>query len=83
MRLPRALSNTVLKISSEGDFTTSLGNLFQCLLVLMVKSIFENIKTEFPLKQLVPVAIVLPMCVLVKTVHVFSVTNYKVLKDCN
>ena len=38
--LLRALSTSVLKISKDGDCTTLLSNLFQCLSVLVVKKIF-------------------------------------------
>ena len=39
-RLHRTLSRRVLNISREGDFTTSLGSLFQCSITLRVKKFF-------------------------------------------
>lgn len=35
--LSRVLSSRVLNISSKGDASTSLGNVFQCLIVFRVK----------------------------------------------
>jgi len=39
-RLHRTASRQVLNISREGDYTTSLGNLFQCSVTLRVKKFF-------------------------------------------
>jgi len=42
MRLLRALSNPVLEISKYREHTGSLGKLFQCLTVFVVKKLFQN-----------------------------------------
>lgn len=39
-RLPRTMSRSLLKISKEGDFTTSLGNLCQCFITHTVWKCF-------------------------------------------
>lgn len=39
-----ALSSQILRFSSKGDFTTSLGNLFQGLVVCMVMMVFSYLQ---------------------------------------
>ena len=41
----------LLNTSRDGDSTTSLGSLFQCLTTLSVKTIFPNIQPKPPLAQ--------------------------------
>lgn len=52
--LLRTASSPVLGIADEGDFTVSLDNLCQCLMVLVF--FFFLISNHFPSLQLVPVA---------------------------
>lgn len=43
-RLPSTVSSWILNIWKDGDSTTSLGNLFQCLATLQVKKIYFMFK---------------------------------------
>lgn len=61
-----ALSSQILNFSSKGDFITSLGTLFQWLIVCMVELFFLISRTEFLLKQLFPMPLLLPPCNLAK-----------------
>lgn len=45
--LLRTMSSEVLNISRDGDFTTSLGNLFQCLTTLTIKKFVLCLSTIF------------------------------------
>jgi len=49
------ISTGLLKSSRDGDSTTSLGSLFQCLTAISVKKFFlskENIQSKHPLIKL-------------------------------
>jgi len=45
------MSTRFLNTSRDGDSTTSLGSLFQCLTTLSVKNFFPNIQSKPPLTQ--------------------------------
>jgi len=47
-----AMSTRLLNTSRDGDLTTSLGSLFQCLTTLSVKNFFPNIRPKPALAQL-------------------------------
>ena len=53
-RLLRTMSGWVLSIATEGDFTVSLGNLFQCSITFTVKELVCVFKWNFPF-QSVPI----------------------------
>jgi len=42
----------LLSTSGDGDSTTSLSSLFQCLMALSVKKVFCNTQSKLPLAQL-------------------------------
>ena len=55
--MSRSVTSTcLLNTSRDGDSTTSLGSLFQCLTTLSVKKFFPNIQSEPPLMQLEAIA---------------------------
>lgn len=70
-RLLRALSG-VLTTSREGDCITSLGNVFHCFTVLLVKKLFLILKSAPPVFSFMPVASHLPI---EEPAFIFSVTS--------
>ncbi|NXN56925.1 ARMC4 protein, partial [Rynchops niger] len=54
-------SRRVLKISREGDSTTSLGSLFQCSVTLTVKKFFRVFERNFLCSNLCPLPLVLSL----------------------
>ena len=46
------MSTHLLKTSRDGDSTTSLGSLFQCLTTLFGEESFPNVQSKAPLAQL-------------------------------
>ena len=51
-----SLSIWLLNISIDGDSTTLLGNLCQCLVTLTVKTVFPDVQREPPVFQFTPIA---------------------------
>ena len=54
--LPRTMAKQLLNISKNGESTTSLGNLCQCLVTLTLKKVFPDVKRESSVFQCVPIA---------------------------
>jgi len=52
-RLLRAASSQVLKISKDGDYKISLGNLCEYLITHTANTVFPCVETEFPAFQFV------------------------------
>lgn len=46
----------LLNIHKEGDSTTTLGNLCQCSITLMVKKVFSDVQSKPPVLQFAPIA---------------------------
>ena len=65
-RLLKAPSSLALNASRKGAFTTSLGNLFQCLTTLTVKNFFLTSSLNLPFSSLKPFPLVLSLPVLIK-----------------
>lgn len=57
-RVPRTVSSRLLNISKGGDCTTSLSNLFQCSITLMVKKDFLIFKQDVLYFNLCPLSLV-------------------------
>ena len=53
---PRATSRRLLNISKDGESTTSLGNLCQCLVTSHSQKVFPDVQREPPVFQFVPIA---------------------------
>jgi len=83
MRLSSTLSNCVLKTSSDEDSTTSLGQLFQGLIVLTVKIIYFNTEIKPLPVQLVPVAPCLLHAACEKKASILFAAALYVLENCN
>lgn len=66
MRSSSTLSNHILKTSSDGDSTTSLGRLFQSLAVLTLKNFVLIARWSLSWCSLNPLPLVFSMCLTVK-----------------
>jgi len=57
-RLLRALSNLALNVSRDGALATSLGNLYQCSIIHVVKNVFLKSSLNLPSFSLKPLPLV-------------------------
>ena len=67
IRLPRATSSLALNASRDGAFTTSLGNLFQCVTTLWVKNFLLISNLTLPCLSLRPFSLVLSLSTLINS----------------
>jgi len=68
-RLLRALSNLALNVSKDEASTTSLGNLCQCFITLIIKNFFLISSLNLPSLILKPLLLVLSQQALLKRVY--------------
>jgi len=66
-RLLKAPSNLAFNTAREGAATTSLGNLFKCLPILIVKNFFLISNLNLPFFSLKPLSLVLSLHAPVKS----------------
>lgn len=56
LKQPRTLSGQIFNILMDGDYTTSLGNLYLCIVTLKkCLEVFPDVQRKPPVLQLVPV----------------------------
>ena len=74
----------LLNTSRDGDPTTSLGSLLQCLITLPANKIFPNIQSKPPLAQLEAVSSHLITCYLGKETNAhLATTSFQVVVESN
>ena len=81
-RLLKAPSNLALNTSMEGAATTYLGNLFQCLTILIVKNFFLISNLNLPSVSLKPLSLVLSLHAFVKSSFFFKKILMSDMKKC-
>jgi len=70
------MSTHLLNTSRDGDSTTSLGSLFQCLIALSRKKFFPDTKPKPPLVQLDAISSCPVTCYLTKETDIHLTTEY-------
>lgn len=71
-QLPRTLSSQLKNISKDGDSTTSLHNLYQCLVTLLVKKCFLMLRRNLLCFGMGPSPLVLSLSTTEKCPFLFS-----------
>ena len=80
IRLLRVLSSLTLNISKDGTSTTTLGNMFQCLITLIAKNFFLISSLNLPSFSLKPLPLVLSETLLRSLYSSFLQTPFRYWK---